>query len=132
MKLLLDTNAYSFLFSQDKSIAQELQKADYVYMSVIVMGELLHGFYKGNQFSENYQVLQSFLKRDYVSILPVTKKTADYFGRIATELKRNGTPIPSNDIWIAAHAFEAGARLLTFDKHFHHIADLPLHTVANP
>lgn len=130
MKLLLDTNAYSFLFSQEKGIAQELQKADLVYMSVIVMGELLHGFYKGNQFSKNYQVLQRFLERNYVSILPVTEKTADHFGHIATELKRNGTPIPSNDIWIAAHTFEAEATLLSFDKHFHHIADLPLHTVT--
>jgi tRNA(fMet)-specific endonuclease VapC len=48
----------------------------------------------------------------------VSRTTADRFGRIAAALKKAGTPIPSNDIWIAAHAFESSAELLTFDAHF--------------
>jgi tRNA(fMet)-specific endonuclease VapC len=44
--------------------------------------------------------------------------TADRFGRIAAGLRKAGTPIPSNDIWIAAHVFESGAELITFDDHF--------------
>jgi tRNA(fMet)-specific endonuclease VapC len=53
-----------------------------------------------------------------VELLPVTRTTADRFGRIAAALRKAGTPIPTNDIWIAAHAFESGAELVTFDDHF--------------
>jgi tRNA(fMet)-specific endonuclease VapC len=54
----------------------------------------------------------------------VTLETADRFGRIAAALRRRGTPIPTNDVWIAAHAFESGAELLSFDRHFEQIDGL--------
>src|SRR4051812_153753 len=61
----------------------------------------------------------------WVALQPVTQTTADRFGRIAAALRKAGTPIPSNDIWIAAHAFETGAELVTYDKHFESIRGLP-------
>jgi tRNA(fMet)-specific endonuclease VapC len=50
--------------------------------------------------------------------------TADRFGRVAASLRRKGTPIPSSDIWIAAHALETGSDLVSFDKHFAHVEGL--------
>ena len=58
--------------------------------------------------------------------MPVTRTTADRFGRIAAALRKAGKPIPTNDIWIAAHAFESGAELVTFDRHFEAVPGLPL------
>jgi tRNA(fMet)-specific endonuclease VapC len=60
-----------------------------------------------------------------VHLLPITWDTADSFGRISTELRKKGTPIPTNDIWIAAHAVEAGATLISADPHFANVASLP-------
>ena len=54
----------------------------------------------------------------YVHLIPITMVTADRYARIATRLREKGTPIPSNDIWIAAHAMETGADLVSFDLHF--------------
>lgn len=132
MKLLIDTNAYSLVVSKQATITKMLEEVQHIYMSSIVIGELLYGFYNGTKFSENYNILVDFLQESYVTVLPVGEVTADYFGRISSQLRKSGKKIPTNDIWIAAHAFEAEATLLSFDKHFHHIADLPLHTVANP
>jgi tRNA(fMet)-specific endonuclease VapC len=60
----------------------------------------------------------AFLDNPYVSLVPVTLTTADQFARIAAALRDRGRPIPTNDIWIAAHAMETGAELLSFDTHF--------------
>jgi tRNA(fMet)-specific endonuclease VapC len=62
--------------------------------------------------------LEVFLESPYVSLVPVTLTTADRFGRIAAALRAKGRPLPTNDIWIAAHAMETGAELLSFDEHF--------------
>jgi tRNA(fMet)-specific endonuclease VapC len=68
--------------------------------------------------------LEDFLASAYVSFLPVTLVTADRFGRIAASLRRKGRPIPSNDIWIAAHTMESGSELLSFDQHFKEVDGL--------
>ena len=87
-------------------------------MSVVVVGELLYGFRNGSRFEENLEKLEGFLEQPAVELLPVTWVTADRFGQIATALRQKGRPIPSNDIWIAAHAMEAGADLVSGDPHF--------------
>jgi tRNA(fMet)-specific endonuclease VapC len=87
--------------------------------------ELLFGFRNGSRYDENVRALKSFLDNPNVRLLPVTWNTADLFGRLSTALRRKGRPIPSNDIWIAAHALEASATLLSSDPHFVHIDDLP-------
>ena len=53
-----------------------------------------------------------------MSFVPATRVTADRFGMIAIRLRRKGQPIPTNDIWIAAHALETGTDLVSFDRHF--------------
>lgn len=94
-------------------------------MSSIVIGELLFGFRNGSRYDENAQALRTFLEDPHVRLLTVTWETADLFGRISAELRKKGRPIPTNDIWIAAHALEAGADLLSSDSHFGQIEDLP-------
>ena len=86
--------------------------------STVVVGELLLGFRLGTRLKKNMAELDAFLENPYVSLVPVTLTTADRFARIAAALRVKGRPIPTNDIWIAAHAMEAGAELLSFDAHF--------------
>jgi predicted nucleic acid-binding protein len=87
-------------------------------MSSIVIGELLFGFRLGALYERNASELREFLDRPQVSALPVTPLTAERFGRVAAALRRRGKPIPTNDAWIAAHALETGADLVSFDRHF--------------
>lgn len=118
MRLLLDTNVYSDLRRGDEVVAGLVQQAERVLMSAVVVGELLYGFRHGDRFEWNHERLRRFLDLPEVEFLPVTYTTADRFGRIFAALRRAGRPIPSNDIWIAAHALESGADLLSFDRHF--------------
>ena len=118
MKRLLDTNAYVALKRNHTGVADLVRESSELVFSIVVVGELLFGFRNGTRHDKNAKELDAFLANDRVSVLPVTRTTADRFGRIATALRKAGTPIPSNDIWIAAHAFESGAELITFDEHF--------------
>ncbi|MEZ4629274.1 MAG: type II toxin-antitoxin system VapC family toxin [Deinococcales bacterium] len=124
MKLLLDTNAYTAFLKGQENVVSKIRQAKNIYMSAIVVGELLFDFRNGNRFEQNSQILNEFLANPYVHFVTVGQTSADRFGRIATQLKQKGTPIPSNDIWIAAHVFEMGAELLSFDQHFKYIDGL--------
>ncbi|GMU55535.1 MAG: hypothetical protein AMXMBFR33_46810 [Candidatus Xenobia bacterium] len=91
---------------------------------MIVAGELLLGFRAGTRFEDNLRKLEAFLASRFVTLLPVSLVTADRFGRIGASLRRRGTPIPTNDIWIAAQAMETGAELISFDRHFERVEGL--------
>lgn len=118
MRILLDTNAYSALLRGHPQVAERVRSAERVLISSVVAGELLYGFRHGTRYAENRAQLEAFLASRFVDFLPVTFTTADRFGIIAASLRRRATPIPANDIWIAAHALETGADLLSFDAHF--------------
>ena len=118
MRIALDTNAYSALMRGHRDVAALVRRADQALMPAVVAGELLYGFRVGSRFEENAARLQAFLAASFVELLPVTFTTADRFGRIASDLRRKGTPIPTNDVWIAAQVMEAGADLLSSDSDF--------------
>ncbi|HXK60419.1 MAG TPA: type II toxin-antitoxin system VapC family toxin [Acidobacteriota bacterium] len=124
MKILLDTNAYAALMRGETRTADRVRRAARIFLSAIVAGELVFGFRNGSRFEKNMRDLETFLENAYVEFLPVSLITADRFGRIAASLRRKGTPLPTNDIWIAAHAMESGAELLSFDRHFELIEGL--------
>jgi tRNA(fMet)-specific endonuclease VapC len=124
MRLLLDTNVYSALFRGHSAVAERVRRSDRVLVSAVVAGELLFGFRNGSRFERNRRELEDFLRTPYVELLPITFVTADRYGLISAALRRKGRPIPTNDIWIAAHAMESGAELLSFDEHFEEIDGL--------
>ena len=124
MRILLDTNAYSALLRGHDEVAHRVRRAEQVVFSSVVAGELLLGIRLGARLKKNMAELDAFLDSPYVSLVPVTLTTADRFARIAAALRAKGRPIPTNDIWIAAHAMETGAELLSFDDHFESIDGL--------
>lgn len=125
-KVLLDTNAYTRLLRGDRAILETLGRADTVFMSVFVLGELYAGFKGGDRESANRSQLEDFLRRPTVRVLTATQETADIFGAIKHRLRAAGTPIPITDVWIAAHATESGSFLMTYDAHFSNIPGLLL------
>lgn len=95
-----------------------VRAASRVLLSSIVVGELLYGFRHGSRYEENAARLEAFLGKPRVDLVPVGRTTAERFGRIAAQLRAQGRPLPAHDIWIAAHAMETGADLLSADAHF--------------
>jgi tRNA(fMet)-specific endonuclease VapC len=116
-KVLLDTNAFISYLAGDENVLASLARADMVYMSVFVFGELYAGFKASGKARENKRILERFLDKPRVRVLEASRETAEVFGEIKDSLRRKGRPIPINDIWIAAHAVEAGAVLITYDAH---------------
>ncbi len=102
--------------------------ASVVVVPAVVLGELAAGFTLGRRAEENRRVLAEFLAEPFVSVLEVTAATSRHYARIFAALRRGGTPIPLNDVWIAAATMECGGHLLTFDTDFQRITDLE-HTV---
>jgi tRNA(fMet)-specific endonuclease VapC len=124
VKRLLDTNAYAALKRGHEGVAGLVRESTEVVFSTIVIGELLFGFRNGARTERNIRELDELLSDVRVTVLPVSRTTADRFSRVAASLRRAGTPIPTNDIWICAHAFESGAELVTFDGHFEKVQGL--------
>jgi tRNA(fMet)-specific endonuclease VapC len=124
LKVLLDTNAYSDWKRGHEGVTNLIRQSEKFVISSIVVGELLYGFRCGSRYQANVVELHELLNSQYVELLTVTLDTADRFARIAESLKTKGKPIPSNDIWIAAHAMETGSCLISRDLHFANIDGL--------
>ena len=125
-RILLDTNAYAHLLAGNDSIATEVAEAEQVYLSVFVLGELITGFRGGSKFDENRKILKAFLAKPTVKFLSAGSETAEIFGQIKNNLRKQGKPIPINNVWIAAHAMETGSVLISLDRHFNLIPGLRL------
>ena len=132
VKLLLDTSAYAGFKLGLAEVVEFIIRADVILMSPVVLGELLFGFRNGLKFDGNMKELDQFLSNEAVETIQIGEITADRYSRIAIQLKRRGTPIPSNDIWIAAQAFEHGAELVTMDPHFEKIPGLVYRIFQKP
>ncbi len=121
VRLLLDTNAYTLLMRGQQEVTQLVRRARELLLSAVVVGELMHGFRCGSRQEQNLDALRSFLDSPRTSLVDVGQVTADRYSRIAAALRAKGRPIPTNDIWIAAHAMETGADLVSADRHFEHV-----------
>jgi tRNA(fMet)-specific endonuclease VapC len=124
VKIMLDTNAYVGFKRNVIEIVEFIVGAELILFSPIVLGELMFGFRNGTRFKENMDDLNSFLQHEAVELAQIGDLTSDRYSRIAAQLKRQGTPIPTNDIWIAAQTMECGVELITADKHFEKINGL--------
>lgn len=89
-----------------------------------VLGELLYGFLGGNQQVRNRRELSSFLDKPSVFVATATEETSEQFAVIKEALRQTGTPLPMNDVWIAAHCLQLGATMVTLDGHFSSVPGL--------
>jgi predicted nucleic acid-binding protein len=124
MRAALDTNRLTDLFKGDARLAEWLETCDEVWIPLIVLAEIKAGFYAGAQQERNQVLLRKLLSKNTVGILMPGRETAEQYARVFVQLKRAGTPIPDNDLWIAALALEHDLMLITRDRHFRHIPQL--------
>ena len=118
MRVMLDTSAYSAFMKGHPEIKRALQQAVVIYVSPIVLGELHAGFRRGRRRAQNEKELRIFLSSPRVSAVNVTEETAVRYAAILHFLRGAGTPVPTNDVWIAASAMEHGLHVLTTDLHY--------------
>lgn len=133
-RILLDTSAYSAASRGHSDVKHVLQFADQVVVNPVVLGELVSGFLGGSRVDENREVLRRFLASDRVQVALLDSETAERYAIIIAWLRREGEPIPTNDIWIAATAMQHGLELVTTDDHFERLPQIAVdfHPVQPP
>jgi predicted nucleic acid-binding protein len=114
----LETSAYSAYTGGHPDLQEPVRHASVAHPSVVVMGELLAAFLKGGRRRQSERRLREFTAEPRVSALHVDDETAVRYAAIRDCLRRQGTPVPTNDAWVAATAEQHGLRLPTLDAHF--------------
>jgi len=118
MRCCLDTSAYSQFKRGDAQVVELVDRADWVGMPAVVLGELWLGFLLGSRLGQNRTELAAFVAHPAVEMLVVDEEVARIYAEIVVDLRHAGTPLPTNDIWVAATAARAGASVVTYDSHF--------------
>jgi tRNA(fMet)-specific endonuclease VapC len=118
MKILLDTNRYRDFCEGNSETSDVIQRARRVYLPFVVLAELRAGFLCGTLARRNEKSLTVFLNSPRVRVLMADEETTHHFARIFAQLRLQGTPIPVNDIWIAALTVQHDLLLFSRDQHF--------------
>lgn len=124
MKVALDTNRYTDLCKGVERTVDLVATADAVFLPFVVAAELRAGFAFGRRTAENERVLQRFLAKDGVSILHADDQTTHQYAAAYRQLRVQGTPIPTSDLWIAALVIQHGLSLHDRDRHFDHLPQI--------
>ena len=118
MRLALDTNRYTDLCRGDASVLTIVESADAVWLPFVVVGELHAGFTLGNKGPQNEATLRRFLLKANTGILYADEQTTYHYATVYRQLRKQGTPIPTNDMWIAALLLQHSLTLCDRDRHF--------------
>ena len=124
MRLALDTNRYVDFCRGVEGVVAALEEAEAIFLPLIVLGELRAGFAVGSQGATNERTLRRFLMRDGISVLAPDEQTTHHYAAVYRQLRTQGTPIPTNDMWIAALVLQHDIALYARDRHFEHLPQL--------
>ncbi len=123
-RLLIDTNIYSHSLRGDEDVVSILRKASSIGFTSISVGELLSGFKGGSRERRNREELDDFLDSPRVRLYPIDENTAEHYAEILQNLKKIEKPIPTNNIWVSAVAFQYGLKMFSKDAHFKRVVGL--------
>ena len=124
MRLALDTNAYTAMNRGRESIIDLIERADAVFLPFVVLAELRAGFAVGTKGRANESQLARFMSLPDVAVLHSSDATARHYAMLYRQLREQGTPIPTNDLWIAALTLEYDLALCSADAHFDRLPQL--------
>ena len=120
-EVLLDTSVIIAHLRGDEAVTRRLMETEFLHVPVIAIGELHYGALKALETEEALRQIEEFLTA--VSVLDTDRAAAQWYGRVKKGLAERGTPIPENDIWIAALAARHGLPLAHRDAHFRQIQE---------
>jgi len=121
---MLDTSAYSAYLRGNAEVKQVLQEADAIYLNPVILGELFAGFAHGGREKKNRDILREFLASPRVQVAVIDEETAERYSAIISYLWSKGTPLPTNDLWIAATTMQYGLKLITTDSHYRNVPQI--------
>ncbi|MBI4346672.1 MAG: type II toxin-antitoxin system VapC family toxin [Elusimicrobia bacterium] len=124
MRLALDTNAYCAAARSHPGVSERLRRAESIFLPFVVVAELRAGFAAGGEARKNEAKLTEFLSSPRVTLLLADEQTTHHYASLFAQLRRQGTPIPTNDLWIGALAVQHDLPLLSADRHFSRIPQL--------
>ena len=124
MRVALDTNRYVDLCKGVDKTVSVVAGADAVFLPFVVAAELRAGFAMGRHAAENERVLRRFLMKEGVSVLYPDDGTTHRYAAVFRQLRTQGTPIPANDLWIAALVLQHELLLHSRDAHFDHLPQI--------
>jgi len=124
VRVAVDTNRYVDLCKGVSETVAVLEEAEAVILPFVVLGELRAGFALGRRHAEYERVLRRFLLKDGVRVLFPDDQTTHHYASVFRQLRRQGTPIPTNDMWLAALVLQHNLALHARDKHFDHLPQL--------
>jgi tRNA(fMet)-specific endonuclease VapC len=124
MRLALDTNRYTDLCRGTAAVVELVERAEVVKLPFNVLAELRAGFALGQRGAENARVLRRFLMKPGVSALFADEQTLAHYVALFRQLRLQGTPIPTNDLWIAALVLQHDLALCARDRHFDHLPQI--------
>lgn len=124
MRVALDTNRYVDLCKGVAETLELLEEAEAIMLPVVVVGELRAGFAHGRQPAENERILRRFLLKDGVRVMYADDQTTHHYASVFRQLRKQGTPIPTNDMWLAALVLQHNLALHARDKHFDHLPQI--------
>jgi tRNA(fMet)-specific endonuclease VapC len=125
MRIVVDTNRYRDFCTGVTAAVENFRRAERIYLPLVTLAELRAGFLCGAVARRNERVLLEMLNRPRVSVLLPDEDTTHHYARLFLQLRQQGTPIPTNDIWIAALTLQHGLTLYSRDAHFDHLPQLP-------
>lgn len=126
LELLIDTNRYVDMIRGVPDVSARFDQASRLYVPFVVLAELLAGFAQGANRRSNEAKLRRFLNKPSTEILLPDESTPQFYAQVALDLKQQGRPIPTNDMWVAAQALQHGLALDTRDVHFPQVPGLTL------
>ncbi|MGH9242172.1 MAG: type II toxin-antitoxin system VapC family toxin [Vicinamibacterales bacterium] len=124
MRVAIDTNRYVDLCKGIAETVALLEEAEAVLLPFVVLGELRAGFVHGRRQAENERTLRQFLLQDGVDVLFADDQTTHHYASVFRQLRKQGTPIPTNDMWLAALVLQHNLALHARDKHFDHLPQI--------
>jgi tRNA(fMet)-specific endonuclease VapC len=124
LRLALDTSGYAEMCRGEPRVVGAVEEATEVFLPFVALGELRAGFGVGSRTVENERVLSRFLALPDVKVLHADDGTTHHYAALFLQLRRQGTPIPTNDLWIAALALQHDLLLCARDRHFDHVPQL--------
>jgi tRNA(fMet)-specific endonuclease VapC len=125
VRLALDTNTYRDMMDGEATAVRLVRVSRTVLMPVPVIAELRFGFLNGTKGRRNEAMLVKFLDAERVEIMACDDDTTKIYAALKLQLRRQGTPIPINDVWIAALVLQYGGVLFTRDGDFDHLPQVP-------
>jgi tRNA(fMet)-specific endonuclease VapC len=128
MNFMLDTNICIYIIKRKPLIVLERFKQTEISLigiSAITLSELSYGVSKSSKPAQNQIALAQFIAP--LEILPYDDNAAQYYGNLRSHLEKNGMPIGSLDMLIAAHALSIPCTLVTNNtKEFSRIPNLKI------